>query len=408
MSNQEQQEKELSEKIKSIGPSATLAVSNRSRELRAAGEQVISFGAGEPDFPTPEHIVEAAAEAARNPKWHKYSPAAGLPELQAAVAEKTLRDSGLSAEPSQIVITCGGKHAVSNAFQVLLNPGDEVIVIAPYWTTYPESVRLAGGVPVILETAGRAEPAANFIATPEDLEKVRTKKTKALVFVSPDNPTGTVYPREAIAAIGEWAAKNRLWVVADEIYEHLTYDGHQHHSLPVVVPEAMERCVVVNGVAKTYAMTGWRIGWMISPPAVAKAAAILQSHQTTNMTNVAQIAALAAVSGPLTAVEEMKAAFDRRRKTLHESLIGIPGVSCDLPQGAFYAFPSFLERLKSPVNGQKIATTAELTELILEEIKVAIVPGEAFGAPGYCRFSFALGDDDLKEGVGRLADFLSS
>ena len=383
-----------------------MAVSSRTRELRAAGESVISFGAGEPDFPTPGHIVKAAEQAAKDLRWHKYTPSSGLPELQQAVAEKTLRDSGLEVSPSQVVITCGGKHAIYNSFQILLDPGDEVIIIAPYWTTYPESVRLAGGVPVVVESS--SDTSTPFVATPEILEAVRTDKTKAMVFVSPNNPTGTVYPKEAIAAIGEWAVKNEIWVITDEIYEHLTYDGNEHHSLPVVVPEAMQRCVVVNGVAKTYAMTGWRIGWMITTPEAAKAAGVLQSHQTTNMSNVAQIAALAAVSGPLTAVEEMKGAFDRRRKVLHKHLSQIPGVDCPLPQGAFYAFPSFKERLQNPVAGKKLKSTAELAEIILEEAKVALVPGEAFGAPGYCRFSFALGDDDLLEGVTRLADFLNS
>ncbi len=395
--------KELSQRINSIAPSATMAISNRARQLRAEGENVISFGAGEPDFPTPEHIVKAAAQACEDPRWHKYSSTVGLPELREAVAEKTLRDSGFKVSPEQVVITCGGKHAVYNSFQVLLNPGDEAIIISPYWTTYPEAIALAGGVPVVVPT----NQASGFIPSLAQLESARTKKTRVLVFVSPCNPTGAVYPKSDIEAIGKWAAENGIWVVTDEIYEHLTYDDNAHYSLPVVVPEAAERCIVVNGVAKTYAMTGWRIGWLIAAPEVAKACGTLQSHQTTNMPNVAQIAALAAVSGPLTAVEEMREAFDRRRRRLYEMLNQIPGVSCDLPQGAFYAFPSFEERLQSPVNGKQVKTTLELSQMILEEAKVAIVSGEAFGAPGYCRLSFALGDDDLIEGATRIGDFLS-
>lgn len=400
--SEKKSEKKLASRVQAVGASATMVISNRARELRAQGESVISFGAGEPDFPTPDYIVKAAVEACGETQWHKYSATPGLPELRTAIAEKTKRDSGLDVTPEQVVVTCGGKHAVYNSFQLLVDPGDEVIIVAPYWTTYPEAVILAGGTPKVVMS--KAEN--NFLITPEELETVRTKKTVALVFVSPCNPTGVVYPKEAIEAIGKWAVEHGIWVITDEIYEHLTYDGHEHHSLPVVVPEAFERCIVVNGVAKTYAMTGWRIGWLIATKEVAKTAGVLQSHQTSNMPNIIQVAAAAAVSGPLDAVADMREAFDRRRLKMYEMLNEIPGVSAIKPQGAFYAFPSFEERLKSPIAGNILKSTQELSEVALNEAKVALVPGEAFGAPGYCRFSFALGDDDLVKGITRLAEFL--
>jgi aspartate/methionine/tyrosine aminotransferase len=393
----------VSRRVAAIPPSATLAVDAKYKALQAAGEDVVGFGAGEPDFPTPAHIVEAAVRACRDPASHRYTPVAGLAELREAVAAKTARDSGYAVEPAQVLITNGGKQAIYNAFAALLDPDDEVIVPAPYWTTYPESIALAGGVPVVVPP----DESTGFRAGVEKLERARTPRTKVLVFVSPSNPTGAVYPRSEVEAVGAWAAENGLWVMTDEIYEHLVYGDNTHHSLPVVVPEAAPRCVVINGVAKTYAMTGWRVGWMIAPLEVVKGATNLQSHSTSNVANVSQRAALAAVTGDLAAVAEMRQAFDRRRRRIHELLSGIPGVSCVEPAGAFYAFPSFSGVLGRELRGRRPASTLELAEVLLDEAKVAIVPGEAFGAPGYARLAYALGDDELVEGVTRIGKLLA-
>jgi aspartate aminotransferase len=393
----------VSTRVGAIAPSATLAVTNKARALRAAGEPVIGFGAGEPDFPTPPHIVEAAIAACSDPAMHKYSPAGGLPELKEAVVAKTRRDSGYEVTADQVVITNGGKHAVYNCMQVLLDAGDEVLLPAPYWTTYPEPIALAGATTTVLPTDERR----GFRVTIDQLDAARTERTKALLFVSPSNPTGTVYSRDEIEAIGQWAVEHGVWIITDEIYEHLVYGDNEHHSLPTVVPEIADRCIVLNGVAKTYAMTGWRVGWLIGPPDIAKAASTLQSHQTSNVANVSQKAALAAVSGPLDAVAEMRSAFDRRRRTMFQLLSGIEGVSVLEPEGAFYAFPSFAGVLGRDLGGFTPTTTLELADLLLDQAKVAIVPGEAFGAPGYARLSFALGDDDLCEGLGRIADLLA-
>ena len=393
----------VSSRVGAIAPSATLAVTNKARALRAAGEPVIGFGAGEPDFPTPPHIVEAAIEACSDPAMHKYSPAGGLPELKEAVAAKTRRDSGYEVTADQVVITNGGKHAVYNCMQVLLDAGDEVLLPAPYWTTYPEPIAMAGATTTVLPTDERR----GFRVTIDQLDAARTERTKALLFVSPSNPTGSVYSRDEIEAIGQWAVEHGVWIITDEIYEHLVYGDNEHHSLPTLVPEIADRCIVLNGVAKTYAMTGWRVGWLIGPPDIAKAAATLQSHQTSNVANVSQKAALAAVSGPLDAVAEMRSAFDRRRRTMFQLLSAIEGVSVLEPEGAFYAFPSFAGVVGRDLGGVTPATTLELADLLLDQAKVAIVPGEAFGAPGYARLSFALGDDDLGEGLGRIADLLA-
>lgn len=396
----------ISERIASIAESATLAVDAKAKALKAAGRPVIGFGAGEPDFPTPEYIVDAAVEAARNPRFHRYSPAGGLPELKKAIAEKTLRDSGYAVEPSQVLVTNGGKQAVYEAFATLLNPGDEVLLPAPYWTTYPEAIRLAGGVPVEVF----AGPEQGYMVTVEQLEAACTDKTKLLLFCSPSNPTGAVYPAEQVAAVGRWAAARGLWVVTDEIYEHLTYDGVKSTSIATAAPELGDKVVVLNGVAKTYAMTGWRVGWMIAAPDVIKAATNLQSHLSSNVANVSQMAALAAVSGPLDAVEDMKVAFDRRRKAMVSALNSIDGVVCPMPEGAFYAYADVRGLLgrefpgsNGPVRPQ---TSAELAALILETVEVAVVPGEAFGPSGFLRLSYALGDDDLAVGMARLQDFL--
>ena len=392
----------ISARIASIQESATLAVDARAKALKAAGENVIGFGAGEPDFPTPAAIVEAAVAAARDPRFHRYSPTPGLPELREAIAHKTKRDSGVDCAANQVVVTNGGKHAVYNTFQALCNEGDEILLPAPYWTSYPEAIVLGGGVPVVLRTT----EARGFRVTIDQLESALTPRTKALLFVSPSNPTGAVYPPEEVEAIGRWAVERGIWVITDEIYEHLTYDGHVFSSMPGLVPELMDQCVILNGVAKTYAMTGWRVGWMIAPPDVVAAAVNLQSHSTSNVSNIAQAAALAAVTGDLSAVVEMRDAFARRGRTMYELLSKIPGVSVLEPQGAFYCFPSFESVLGHEVAGQTPRTTLELCAVLLDEAKVAIVPGEAFGAPGYARLSFALGDDDLGEGVRRIAEVL--
>jgi aspartate aminotransferase len=393
----------VSARIGAISESATLAVDSKAKALKAAGRPVIGFGAGEPDFPTPDYIVEAAVEAARDPKNHRYSPAGGLPELKQAIVDKTRRDSGYEVEPSQVLVTNGGKHAVYNAFATLLDPGDEVLLPAPYWTTYPEAIQLAGGVPVEV----LADETQNYLVTVEQLEAARTEKTKALVFCSPSNPTGAVDSPEAVEAIGRWALEHDIWVVTDEIYEHLTYGDTTATSIPVAVPELADRTVVLNGVAKTYAMTGWRVGWMIGPKDVIKAATNLQSHQTSNVCNIAQRAAIAALTGDLSAVDEMKKAFDRRRQTMVKLLNEIPGIECPEPTGAFYAYPSVKGVLGKDINGRTPSSSAELAEIILDEAEVAVVPGEAFGAPGYLRLSYALGDADLAEGVGRIAKLLS-
>jgi aspartate/methionine/tyrosine aminotransferase len=393
----------ISARIAAIAESATLAVDAKAKALKAAGEPVIGFGAGEPDFPTPEHIVEAAVAACRDPRNHRYSPAGGLPELKEAIAAKTRRDSAYEVSPSQVLVTNGGKHAVYNAFAALLDPGDEVLVPAPFWTTYPEPIALAGGVPVIVPTTVEAD----FRVSIEQLEAAATDRTKVLLVVSPSNPSGAVYPPELLEELGRWAVERGIWVVTDEIYEHLTYGGHAHVSLPVVVPELADRCVVLNGVAKTYAMTGWRVGWMLGPQDVIAAATNLQSHQTSNVANVSQRAAIAALEGGLDDVARMRAAYDRRRLAMHGLLAGIDGVTCMEPQGAFYAFPSFEGVLGRSIRGRSVGSTLELSGVLLDEAKVAIVPGEAFGAPGYARLSFALGDDDLAEGMGRIAAILS-
>jgi len=393
----------VSARISAISESATLAVDAKAKAMKAEGRPVIGFGAGEPDFPTPDYIVEAAVEAARQPRFHRYSPAAGLPELKQAIVEKTARDSGYEVEPSQVLVTNGGKQAIYEAFATMLDPGDEVIIIAPYWTTYPEPVKLAGGVPVFVVT----DESTGYLASVEQLEAARTERTKALVFVSPNNPTGAVYPREQVRAIGQWANEHGLWVLTDEIYEHLVYGDAEFSSLPVEVPEIADRTVVVNGVAKTYAMTGWRVGWIIGPKDLIKAASNLQSHSTSNVANVSQAAALAAVSGDLAAVRKMRESFDRRRRTIVRMLNEITGVVCPEPQGAFYAYPSVRDLLGKKIRGKTPQTSAELAELILEQAEVAVVPGEAFGTPGYLRLSYALSDEDLVEGVGRIQKLLA-
>ena len=394
----------VSHRIQAISESATMAITAKANGLRAAGRPVIGYGSGEPDFPTPAPIVEAAVAAAADPAMHKYTPAAGLPALREAVAAKTKRDSGWEVDASQVIITNGGKQAVYTGVQCLVDPGDEVLIPAPYWVTYPEAVSLAGGVPVAV--AAGAE--SGFKTTAEQLETACTPRTKLLIFVSPSNPTGAVYSAGELAEIGRWAAERGIWVLTDEIYEHLVYGGAEFASLPVAAPELAERCAAVNGVAKSYAMTGWRVGWMIGPPEVVEGAVKLQSHLTSNVSNVAQAAALAAVSGPLDDAHRMREAFDRRRRTMHRMLEEIDGFSCVEPQGAFYCFPSVEGALGRRVGGRRPATALELAAVCLEEAEVAFVPGEAFGAPGYARFSYALGDEDLVTGLTRLQELLGA
>jgi len=393
----------ISQRIGSISESKTLAVSAKAKALRGAGHDVIGFGAGEPDFPTPRYIVEAAAKACTVEAYHKYSPAAGLPQLREAVAEKTTRDAGLPVTAGQVLITNGAKHAVFAAMATLLDPGDEVLLPSPYWVTYPEAIKLAGGITVPVGT----DVESGFRVDIDSLEAAWTPRTKALLFISPSNPTGAVYPPEEVEAIGRWAAEKGIWVVSDDIYEHLVYGGAEYRSMPGAVPDLRDRAVIINGVAKAYAMTGWRVGWMVGPPDVIAAASNLQSHSTSNVCNVAQAAALAALQGGLEPVVAMREAFDRRRRTMYRMLRDIPGIRVREPEGAFYAFPSFDAFLNRPIGGRVSATTAELAEVVLEEALVAFVPGEAFGAPGYGRFSYALGDEELEEGLRRLAGLLT-
>ena len=393
----------ISVRIGSIAESATLAVDAKAKAKKAAGEDVVGFGAGEPDFPTPANVVEAAIRACSDVRNHRYTPAGGLPELKAAVVAKTKRDSGYGIAASQVLVTNGGKQAVYEAFATLLDPGDEVLLPAPYWTTYPEAVKLAGGVPVDVVTTEDQ----GYRVSVEQLEAARTERTKVLLWCSPSNPTGAVASPEEVEAVGRWALEHGVWVVADEIYEHLVYGDAVHVSMPVAVPELAGQCVVVNGVAKTYAMTGWRVGWLIGPADVVRAATNLQSHATSNVCNVAHMAALEALTGDLSAVAEMRAAFDRRRKTMVRLLNEIPGVDCPEPAGAFYCYPSVKGVLGKQLRGRTPQSSAELAELVLDEVGVAVVPGEAFGTPGYFRLSYALGDADLEKGVARLGALLS-
>lgn len=390
----------LSDRINNVAPSATLAVDSKAKAMKAAGVDVIGFGAGEPNFPTPDYVVEAAAEACRDPRNHRYTPTPGLPELREAIARKMLRDSGYKVTPEQVVVTNGGKQAVYEAFQILLNDGDEVIIPTPYWTSYPEAVKLAGGVPVeVFAGADRS-----FEPDIDAIEAARTARTRAIIVTSPSNPTGAVWSRETIEAIGRWAVEHHVWVVSDEIYEHLNYDGARTSYIGQVVPEVRDQLIVLNGVAKTYAMTGWRVGWLVAPEPVAKAAAKLQGHMTSNVANVPQRAAIAAVGGDLDAVYAMREAFDVRRKAIVAALNAIDGVHCPTPTGAFYAFADVSGLLNRPlgVNGSVATSSAELAAMLLDEAHVAAVPGEAFGAPGYLRFSYALADDQLAEGMRRF------
>ena len=393
----------VSKRIAAIAESATLAVDSKAKALKAAGRPVIGFGAGEPDFPTPDYIVNAAIDAAKLPANHRYTPTPGLPELRDAIVKKTKRDSNYEITADQVLVTNGGKQSVYQSFASVLDPGDEVLLPSPFWTTYPECIKLSGGKAVEVF----ADESQNYLVSVAQLEKALTPKTKVLLFCSPSNPTGSVYSTEQVKEIGEWALKNNLWVITDEIYEHLLYDGAKSPSICVAVPELADRTIIINGVAKTYAMTGWRVGWMIGPKDLIKAATNLQSHLSSNVSNVSQRAAIAALAGDLSAVHKMGEAFDRRRKLIVKLLNEIPGVSCPTPTGAFYVYPSVKGVLGKTIRGKTPKTSAELATLILDEVEVAAVPGEAFGPSGYLRFSYALGDDDIVEGIGRVKKLLS-
>ena len=393
----------ISSRIAAIAESATLAVDAKAKALKAAGRPVIGFGAGEPDFPTPDYIVAAAASAAGVAANHRYTPTPGLPELRDAIVAKTKRDSNYVITADQVLVTNGGKQSVYQAFATIIDPGDEVILPSPFWTTYPECIKLAGGKTVEVF----ADESQNYLVSVEQLEAARTPKTKALLFCSPSNPTGSVYSPEQVKAIGEWALKNNIWIIADEIYEHLLYDGAKAPSMPVVVPGLADSTIIINGVAKTYAMTGWRVGWMIGPKDVIKAATNLQSHLTSNVSNVSQRAAIAALTGDLSAVHKMGEAFDRRRELIVGLLNDVPGFQCPMPTGAFYVYPSVKGALGKTIRGKVAKTSAELATIILDEVEVAAVPGEAFGPSGYLRFSYALGDEDIVEGIGRIKKLLT-
>lgn len=393
----------ISSRIAAIAESATLAVDAKAKALKAAGRPVIGFGAGEPDFSTPDYIVSAAASAAAVPANHRYTPTPGLPDLRDAIVAKTKRDSNYEITADQVLVTNGGKQSVYQAFATIIDPGDEVILPSPFWTTYPECIKLAGGKAVEVF----ADESQNYLVSVEQLEAARTPKTKALLFCSPSNPTGSVYSPEQVKAIGEWALKNKVWIIADEIYEHLLYDGAKAPSMPVVVPGLADSTIIINGVAKTYAMTGWRVGWMIGPKDVIKAATNLQSHLTSNVSNVSQRAAIAALTGDLSAVHKMGEAFDRRRKLIVGLLNEIPGFECPMPTGAFYVYPSVKGALGKSIRGKIAKTSAELATIILDEVEVAAVPGEAFGPSGYLRFSYALGDEDIVEGIGRIKKLIT-
>ena len=393
----------VSARIAAIAESATLAVDGKAKALKAAGRPVIGFGAGEPDFPTPDYIVEAAAAAAKVVANHRYTPTPGLPELRQAIVDKTKRDSNYDITVDQVLVTNGGKQAVYQAFATIIDPGDEVILPAPYWTTYPEAIKLAGGKAVEVF----ADESQNYLVTVEQLEAARTGKTKALLYCSPSNPTGSVYSEEQAKAIAEWAQKHNIWIISDEIYEHLLYDGAKAPSLPTLVPAIADTTIILNGVAKTYAMTGWRVGWMIGPKDVIKAATNLQSHLTSNVANVSQRAAIAALTGNLDAVHKMGEAFNRRRKLIVDLLNEIPGFDCPTPQGAFYVYPSVKGVLGKSIRGKVANTSAELATIILDEVEVAAVPGEAFGPSGYLRFSYATSDEDIVEGIGRIKKLLT-
>jgi len=388
---------------RALQESPTMAITARAKELTASGEDVISLAAGEPDAPTPPRAVEAAQEAAADPAAHKYSPAPGQPWLRRRIAEKTQRDSHIATDPANVIVTPGGKYACYAIFQMLCEAGDEVILPAPYWVSYPAQIRLAGAEPV--EVLASAEQ--GYRVTPEMLEAARTERTKAIVFNAPNNPTGAVYPPEEVAAIGRWARDAGVWVITDEIYEHLTYGGARAASILEMVPELSDQTILVNGMSKTYAMTGWRIGWAVAPEPAATALRRFAGQTTSNLTNVAQAAAAAALDGALDDLPRLREAYDRRRQLAVKELSAIPGVTCPEPLGAFYAFPNVEGLLETEIAGRRVDSSVELCEAVLEATGVALVPGEGFGAPGCVRLSYALDDERLAAGLERLRKALA-
>ncbi|MGH3650057.1 MAG: pyridoxal phosphate-dependent aminotransferase [Acidimicrobiia bacterium] len=388
----------VSRRLAGLTGSATLAINSRAREMAAAGRDVISFGAGEPDFPTPEHIVLAATRAAADPSNHHYTANLGLASLRTAVADYTKRYSGVDVAIDQILVTNGAKQAIFQTFAALLDPGDEVLLPAPHWVTYPSGIELAGGVPVSVPTTMEAA----FKVTVDDLDLHLTPSTKLVVLVSPSNPTGAVYTADETRVIGEWAEQHDIWVVADEIYQRLVYGTEEVAPSVAAVTKGLDNFVLVNGVAKSFAMTGWRVGWMIGPPDLVGAAARHQSHATGNVNNIAQMAAVEALTGPQDTVVTMREAFDKRRQRMLSMLATAPGVDCSEPEGAFYVFPRVVNLLND-----RHPTSAALAEALLDEAGIAVVPGESFGTPGFVRLSYALSDDDLERGVSRMLAMFS-
>ncbi len=390
---------ELSKRIQRVKPSPTLAVSAKAKQMKAAGKDVISFSAGEPDFSTPESICNAAIKAIEDRKT-RYTPASGIPELRTAVVEKLKRENELEYQASDIVISVGAKHSLYNIIQSLINDGDEVIIAQPYWVSYPAMIQLAGGVPKIIDTI-----ASGYKVTPEQLVTAVTGQTKAFIFNNPSNPTGVVYSQQEIEALAKVCIENNIIVISDEIYEHLIYDGLNHYSI-AQCPEMQERTIVVNGVSKSYAMTGWRIGYMAGPTNIAAAVGKLQSQSTSNPTSIAQYGALEALTGDQAFIKEWRDEFSRRRDILCERLSALDSVKCIKPQGAFYMFVDMSALLTRAYQGETIKTTLRLAELLLEKILIAVVPGEAFGAPGFIRFSYAVSADVINTGIDRLAGFI--
>ena len=393
----------ISHRVSAIAESATLAMDRRARELSAAGQNIISFAAGEPDLPTPSEVVEAAIAACREPRMHHYTPTSGLPELREAIASSVRGGSAGEISAANVLVTNGTKQAVAHAFATLLDPGDEVLITSPYWVTFPEAVLLVGGVPVVVPT----DESRGFRVSVDDLERHRTPRTKALLFVSPSNPTGAVYPEAHMAEIGHWLLESGLWAVSDEIYQRFTYGDVKFHSLPEVVPELAEQSIRLSGVSKSYAMTGWRVGWLIAPKPVVMAAGNLQSHVCGNISNVSQWAAVAALRSGTSSIEKMRQTFAHRRELILAGLDRLPGFECPPPDGAFYVFPSVTGLLGREIAGRQVDTSDQLAALLLDEAKVAVVPGEAFGAPGHLRFSYALADDLLEEGMARVQQLLA-
>jgi aspartate aminotransferase len=387
----------LSERVSTLTPSSTLAITAKAKELKAQGFDVIGLGAGEPDFNTPEHIMDAAYKAMKEGQT-KYTPAEGIPALRKAICDKLLKDNKLTYDPKQIIVCSGAKHALFNIFQVIINPGDEVIIPTPYWVSYPEQVKLAGGIPVYIE--GKEEN--GFKVTPEQIQEAVTSKTKAMIVNSPSNPTGSIYERDELEKIAETCLKSNLFIISDEIYEKLIYGDAEHVSIASFSKEIYDRTFVVNGMSKPYSMTGWRIGYAAGPEKYIKAMVDLSSHSISNPTSIAQYGALAALEGTQEPLEMMKKEFEQRRNVTLGLLRELPGMTCLEPKGAFYLFPNVSEA----VENSPYSTADEWVEALLEEEKVALIPGSSFGAPNNIRISYATSLDVLEEGVRRISRFL--